>query len=337
MCPEEDPLNQPAERVVVVSGLSGAGKSTALHALEDLGFFCIDNIPTRVVSQVLSECRHGGVFLIALGIDVRVRAFLGDFGDCIEALKTEPSIHLSVLFLDANDTVLLSRFSATRRPHPLSTAVQGEERGAMALLDGIQAERERLSRVRVRATHVIDTTGLTVHDLRRRIVEMFGPGAGRALRLRVRVISFGFKYGTPVDADLVLDVRFLRNPYFEEALREQTGLDTDVVAYVLGNQETQGFLELADKLVAFCVPRYEREGKAYLTIAVGCTGGRHRSVAIGVELARRVQLATGFTVDVLHRDIGRDSGHDRATDPDIIGGGGWRGTGRPPAEQKRDG
>ncbi|MBI5536154.1 MAG: RNase adapter RapZ [Deltaproteobacteria bacterium] len=337
MCPEENPLSVPVERVVVVSGLSGAGKSTALHALEDLGFFCIDNIPTRVVAQVLQECRAGGVALVALGIDVRVRSFLEDFGDAIMALKGDPSVHLSVLFLDANDTALLSRFSATRRPHPLSTATEGEERGAMALIDGITSERARLSRVRVRATHVIDTTVMTVHDLRKRIVQMFGPGVGRALRLRVRVLTFGFKYGSPTDADLVLDVRFLRNPYFEESLREKTGLDEDVVAYVLSDQETLGFVDLADKLVAFCVPRYEREGKAYLTIAVGCTGGRHRSVAIGVELARRVQLATGFEVDVVHRDIRRDTGLDRATDPDIIGGGGWRGTGRPPAEQKRDG
>jgi RNase adapter protein RapZ len=337
MCTQEDPLTETIERVVVVSGLSGAGKSTALHALEDLGFFCVDNIPTRTVSPVLNECRLGGVFLIALGIDVRVRSFLGDFGELIEQLKQDPMIQLSVLFLDANDTALLQRFSATRRPHPLSTAAEGQERGATALLDGINAERERLSMVRVRATHVIDTTGLTVHDLRKRIVEMFGPGAGRALRLHVRVVTFGFKYGSPADADLVLDVRFLRNPYFEEGLRQLTGLDADVISYVLEDQETLSFLELADKLVAFCVPRYEREGKAYLTIAVGCTGGRHRSVAIGVELARRVEQATGIGVDVVHRDIRRDTSYDRVTDPDIIGGGGWRGTGRPPAEQKRDG
>jgi UPF0042 nucleotide-binding protein len=331
-------MSEAIERVVVVSGLSGAGKSTALHALEDLGFFCVDNIPTRVAAQVLEECRLGGVYLIALGIDVRVRSFLADFGQVIEQLNHDPKIQLSVLFLDANDTALLSRFSATRRPHPLSTSHEGEERGALALLDGINTERELLSRVRVRSTHVIDTTGLTVHDLRRRIVDMFGPGAGRALRLRVRVETFGFKYGSPADADLVLDVRFLKNPYFEEGLRNQTGLDEDVVSFVLGDQETLSFLELAQKLVAFCLPLYEREGKAYLTIAVGCTGGRHRSVAIGVELAERLEGASGLNVDVVHRDVYRDTAWGRVTDPDIIGGGGWRGTGRPPpVEPKRDG
>jgi len=325
----------PRERVVVVSGLSGAGKSTALHALEDLGFFCVDNLPTRVVAQVLEECRAGGVYLIALGIDVRVRSFLVDFGDAMDKLASDPHVELSVLFLDAADTALLTRFSATRRPHPLSAAVSGQERGALALLDGINDEREVLAKVRLRATHVIDTTSLTVHDLRKRIADSFGPGVGRALRMRVRVVTFGFKYGAPVDADLVLDVRFLRNPYFEAHLRARTGLEEAVVSYVLGDPDTQRFLELADQLIAFCVPRYEREGKAYLTIGVGCTGGRHRSVAIGVELARRLEQATGFQVDLVHRDVHRD-GYERSTNPDIIGGGGWRGTGRDP-EQKRDG
>ncbi len=330
MCPEEGTLNGPTERVVVVSGLSGAGKSTALHALEDLGYFCVDNIPTRVVSQVLQECRVGGLSRIALGIDVRMRAFLGDFGGVIDALRSDPRIDMSVVFLDATDTALLSRFSATRRPHPLSTAQEGHERGALALLDGINAERERLAKVRVRATHVIDTTALTVHDLRRRIVQMFGPAAGGALRLRLRVLTFGFKYGPPVDADMMLDVRFLKNPYFEEALQRRTGLDKEVACFVMADEDSKLFLDLAEQIVVFCVPRYEREGKAYLTIAVGCTGGRHRSVVLGAELARRLQAALGFEISVVHRDIRRDSDFDRTTDPDIIGGGGVRGTGRGP-------
>jgi RNase adapter protein RapZ len=336
MCSQEGPVNVAEERVVVVSGLSGAGKSTALHALEDLGFFCVDNIPTRLVSQVLQECRVGGVSRVALGIDVRMRSLLGDFGDLMDALCADPRIDLSVVFLDANDTALLSRFSATRRPHPLSTAEEGHERGAMALLDGINVERERLAKVRVCSTHVIDTTSLTVHELRRQIVMMFGPGVGKGLRLRVRVLTFGFKYGPPVDADLMLDVRFLKNPFFEEGLRTRTGLEQQVASFVMADQETVTFLGLAQALVDFCVPRYEREGKAYLTIAVGCTGGRHRSVVIGLELARRMQAATGIEVNVVHRDILRSSDFDRTADPDMIGGGGERGTGRAP-EWKRDG
>ena len=190
-----------------------------------------------------------------------------------------------MLFLDAQDTALLARFSATRRPHPLSS--EGDERGPEALLDGIQTERERLAKVRARATHVIDTTGMTVHDLRRRVLEMFGPVTGKGPRLRVRVLTFGFKYGPPADADLVLDVRFLKNPYFYDSLRNRTGLDTEVVEFVMADAETKAFLDLAEPLAAFCVPRYEREGKAYVTIGVGCTGGRHRSVVVGIELAKR--------------------------------------------------
>lgn len=330
---EENALEARRERVVVISGLSGAGKTTALHALEDLGFFCVDNIPTRVVPQVLGECRAGGVYRIALGIDVRVRSFLEQFGAVIDSMCADPGVEASIVFLDANDTVLLARFSATRRPHPLAAAEQGHERAATALLDGINAERERLAQVRLRATHVVDTTGLTVHELRRRIVEMFGPGEGRALRLLVRVLTFGFKYGPPVDADVMLDVRFLKNPYFEERLRMGTGLDSEVAAFVLEDEDSRRFLELARDLVVFCVPRYEREGKAYLTIAVGCTGGRHRSVAVGVQLGRAIEAAIGIPVDVVHRDIVRDTGFDRAGDPDMIGGGGAKGTGRGPGRK----
>jgi len=315
-----------SERVVVVSGLSGAGKSTALHALEDLGYFCVDNVPTTVVENVLDACRRASVQRVALGIDVRVRAFLDNFGAALEAIQSKPGVRLSVLFLDASDQALLSRFSATRRPHPLSTTSEGPECGAMALLDGITSERERLAKVRVRATDVIDTTGLTVHDLRRRVVDLLGTGSDRG-RMRIRLLSFGFKYGPPADADLMLDVRFLPNPYFVEGLRKQTGLDEAVLAYVMEAPDTKVFLDRAHELISFCVPRYEREGKAYLTIAVGCTGGRHRSVATAVELARRLEEALGVDVRVAHRDIHRDVSSDRVSEPDIIGGG-VRGSGR---------
>ncbi|HNS97005.1 MAG TPA: RNase adapter RapZ [Polyangiaceae bacterium] len=314
------------ERIVIVSGMSGAGKSTALHALEDLGYFCIDTLPTTVIEPVLEACRNASVKWIALGIDVRVRMFLEHFSSALDLIQSTPNVDLSVLFLDASDQTLLSRFSATRRPHPLSTNVQGPDCGAMALLDGITSERQRLARVRVRATDVIDTTGMTVHDLRRRVVELLGGETSRG-RMRVRLLSFGFKYGPPIDADLMLDVRFLPNPYFVEGLRQQTGLDEPVETYVMGFPDTKAFLDRAQSLISFCIPRYEREGKAYLTIAVGCTGGRHRSVATAVELARRLEETLGTAIGVAHRDIHRDVSSDRASEPDIIGGG-VRGMGR---------
>lgn len=310
-----------SHRLVIVSGLSGAGKSTALHALEDLGYYCVDNLPTSVVRQVLDTCRETGILRIALGVDVRSRRFLERFGSAMDALAADPTVLLSIVFLDANDTTLLTRFSATRRPHPLSTPAEGAEREAVAVLDGITVERNRLAKVRARATDVIDTTGLTVHDLRRRVVELFGPGGARMAGLRVRFLSFGFKYGPPVDADLLLDVRFLRNPYFEDDLRERTGLDEAVRAYVLAEADTQEFLVHAGKLIEFCVPRYEREGKAYLTIAVGCTGGKHRSVVVASELGASLAGAPVGEVRVVHRDIGRDIATDRPSEPDIIGGG----------------
>jgi len=304
--------------------MSGAGKSTALHALEDLGYFCVDNVPTTVVTHVLDACQRASLGHVALGIDVRLRAFLDGFGAALEAIQATPGVRLTVLFLDASDQTLLSRFSATRRPHPLSATTQAREREALAVLDGITVERQRLAKVRVRATDVIDTTALNVHELRRRVVDLLGTGRAR---MRIRLLSFGFKYGPPVDADVILDVRFLSNPYFVDGLRQRTGLEEPVIQYVMESEDTGEFLSKAHDLVSFCVPRYEREGKAYLTIAVGCTGGRHRSVAIAAELGRRLEAALGVEIQLVHRDIRRDSTSDRASEPDIIGGG-VRGTGR---------
>ncbi len=316
-----------APQVVVVSGLSGAGKSTALHALEDLGYFCVDNIPTPVVSTTLQACRADGVCRIALGIDVRLRSFLEGFGTAIDEIAADSEAKLSVVFLDASDTALLSRFSATRRPHPLSTAQEGREREAHAVLDGIVYERERLAKVRARATHIIDTTSLTVHDLRRRTGDLFGQGVVKTSGMRVRVLTFGFKYGPPVDADIMLDVRFLPNPYFDENLKHLTGMDEPVFRFVTAIDDTQKFLALARNLVAFCVPRCEAEGKAYLTIAVGCTGGRHRSVVVGIELARELHELFAIPVHLVHRDAHRDSPVDGVKITDTIGGGA-RGLGR---------
>ena len=270
--------------VVVVTGSSGAGRSTALRALEDLEFFCVDNLPTLLVHQAVESCERGGVRRIALGIDARVGSFLDGAGPALRALAASGH-KLEILFLDASNDVLLRRFNSTRRPHPLSTAVAAGPGGpARAVLDGIQLERERLAPLRALASRVIDTTHSSVHDLRRQVVALFGPGAGRSVRMRTRLVSFGFKYGVPLDADLLLDVRFIDNPHFVPELKALSGLDAKVAAYVLEKPDTQGFMTRALDLLEFTLPRYEAEGKSYLTVGVGCTGGPHRSVAIAESL-----------------------------------------------------
>jgi UPF0042 nucleotide-binding protein len=293
----------PRPTVVVVTGLSGAGKSQALHALEDLGFFCVDNLPTLLAPEAVALCERGGMTRMALGIDVRVREFLGEIGHVLRELEAGGQRELEVLFLDASDEKLLHRFSESRRPHPLA-AESGHE-GALAVLDGVRIERERLSPLRAGATRVIDTTNTSVHELRRTLVAHFGPASGGAPRMVTRVVSFGFKYGTPVDADVVLDVRFLDNPYFVPELKQLTGLDEPVVRHVLAAPETQEFLQRTRELLAFVMPKYEREGKSYLTIAIGCTGGRHRSVVVADALARELSPQSGPSLAVVHRDVNR--------------------------------
>ncbi len=309
--------------VVVVTGLSGAGKSTGLHALEDLGFFCVDNLPPPVLVSTVEALEKGGVRRLALGVDVRVRSFLDNIGRVIDAVATGGR-DLTVLFLDASDEMLLRRFSSTRRPHPLSTE-QGN--AALAVLDGIRIERERLSSLRARATRVVDTTRLSVHDLRRAVVDIFGPGAGGGPRMITRVVSFGFKYGAPVDADVVLDVRFLDNPFFVDDLKSLPGTDSRVKAFVLDREETRKYLEKALDLMRFSIPRFEREGKSYLTVAIGCTGGRHRSVVLADRMAEALEADLGVAIDVVHRDVAkavatgdRQSETDLASDPTAAGG-----------------
>lgn len=300
--PEEPPQTKPT--VVVVSGLSGAGKSQALHALEDLGFFCVDNLPTLLAPQAVALCERGGMARVALGIDVRVRAFLGEVGNVLQLLEAGGQRDLHVLFFDAGDETLLRRFSETRRPHPLSAESTASE-GALAVLDGVRIERERLSPLRARATRIIDTTNTSVHELRRILIAQFGPASGDGPRMVTRIVSFGFKYGSPVDADVVLDVRFLDNPYFVPHLRALTGQDEAVARYVLDSPETREFMTRTSALLEYVLPRYEREGKSYLTIAIGCTGGRHRSVAIAEALARFMSTSLGVSVSVVHRDAYR--------------------------------
>jgi UPF0042 nucleotide-binding protein len=306
-------VNQSGARptVVVVTGLSGAGKSQVLHALEDLGFFCVDNLPTLLAPQAVALCERGGMTRVALGIDVRVRAFLGEVGSVLQLLEAGGQRDLQVLFIDASDETLLRRFSETRGPHPLSAesvdaGADGARPGdALAVLDGVRVERERLAPLRASATRIIDTTSMSVHELRRVLVAHFGPASGGAPRMVTRIVSFGFKYGTPVDADLVLDVRFLENPYFVPELKPLSGLDEPVARYVLDGAETKEFLQRTLALLEYVMPKYEREGKSYLTIAVGCTGGRHRSVAIADAIARELSWHSTSHIAVLHRDAHR--------------------------------
>jgi UPF0042 nucleotide-binding protein len=302
--------------VVVVTGLSGAGKSTALKALEDLGYFCVDNLPTVLAPQAVDVCIAGGIDRIALGMDVRVRAFLPQVGDMLAQIEEGGARELQVAFLDATDESLLRRFSETRRPHPLSAELPLEQQrdGAGGVLEGIAAERERLSPLRARASFVVDTTELSVHDLRRRVVERFS-GAHGAPGMVTRIVSFGFKYGPPVDADLVFDVRFIDNPYFVPELKEHPGTDPRVSSYVLSRPEAIGFRERTRELLAFVLPRYEREGKSYLTIAIGCTGGKHRSVALAEALANDLSASASAPILVKHRDVDRSRPPSSSSNP----------------------
>ena len=292
--------------MVVVTGLSGAGKSTALKALEDLGFFCADNLPTVLAPAAVDACSAGGIDRIALGMDVRVRAFLPQVGDMLARIDERGARELVVAFLDATDEALLRRFSETRRPHPLSAELPPAQQraGAGGVLEGIEAERERLAPLRARADFIVDTTELSVHDLRRRILERFS-GADASLGMVTRIVSFGFKYGAPVDADLVLDVRFIDNPYFVPELKDLPGTDALVADFVLARPEAQGFLDRTRELLAFVLPRYEREGKSYLTIALGCTGGKHRSVALAEALSQALAPIAANPILVRHRDVER--------------------------------
>lgn len=310
-------------RVVVVTGLSGAGKTTVLHTLEDLGYFCVDNLPTVLAPQAVVACEEGGMTRVALGMDVRVRAFLASVRKVLDDLAGSAAgtttRDVEVVFLDATDETLLRRFSESRRPHPL--AMTGAE-GAIAVLDGVRLERERLASLRARATHVIDTTHLSVHELRRAIIAQLGPASGTAPKMLTRIVSFGFKYGTPVDADVVLDVRFLENPYFVPDLKMLSGEDEEVQKFVLALPEAREFISKTRDLLTFMIPKYEREGKSYLTIGIGCTGGRHRSVVVADALAAELESPrSSGEVLVAHRDVSRGESREgnRPSRPELLG------------------
>jgi UPF0042 nucleotide-binding protein len=308
------PASRDAVRVVVVTGLSGAGKSTALNSLEDLGYFCVDNLPTALLERTVEVCEAGGIRRVALGVDVRVGSFLEGAAPALERMA-QSQRDLVVLFLDAADESIIRRYSESRRPHPLaglasgaepqSQSGSGREGGAVAVLDGIALERERLAPLRAKASLVIDSTRLSVHDLRRQVIAHLGPGKAEQPRMATRFVSFGFKYGVPVDADVVFDVRFLDNPYFVPELRHKNGMTPEVRAFVLRSDGAQAFVDKVDDLLAFTLPRYEREGKSYLTVAIGCTGGVHRSVTVAAVLGERLRKSTGLPIVVFHRDVAR--------------------------------
>ncbi len=283
--------------VAVVSGLSGAGRSTAAKCLEDLGWFVVDNLPPELIATMveLGAQARGAITKVAVVMDVRSRAFTDDLASVIKDLDAR-GYKPRVLFLEATDAVLVRRFEAVRRGHPM----QGDGR----LADGITAERTLLEPLREEADLVLDTSSLSVHDLRAKIEDAFGSEA--STQTRVTVLSFGYKYGLPMDADLVMDVRFLPNPFWIPELREHTGLEGEVRNYVLSQEGAEEFLDRYHQLLRLIGAGYKREGKRYLTLAVGCTGGKHRSVAISEELAQRLSNEDGTAVKVVHRDLGRE-------------------------------
>jgi RNase adapter protein RapZ len=278
---------------VVVTGLSGAGKTVALRALEDLGYFCVDNLPLELLPFLLGLYSKWGRRLakVAVGVDIRTGLPAGELARSLDRFKKDDP-NARVLFFDADNSTILRRFSETRRRHPLSGRVA----------DGIRRERRALKEVKVLADRVIETSRLTPTEAREVVIRMLGLSHPKGMG--VTVTSFGYKHGLPLDADLVWDVRFLPNPNWVPALRHLTGRHPTVARYVLGSSSARTFMEKAQDLLAFLLQGYAREGKSYLTIAVGCTGGRHRSVAIAESLGRFMKGLGGTSVRVMHRDAG---------------------------------
>ncbi len=283
---------------IIVTGLSGAGKSLALKNFEDLGYFCVDNLPTTLIPKFAEICLQlkDKIKRVALGIDIREGDFLDDLFSSLEELAKMGFTH-QILFLEADNSVLVRRYSETRRKHPLD----GEGR---SILEVIIKERKRLMGIKERADKIIDTTALTPQEFKQVIFSSFRE-VSEGDAMNVSLVSFGYKYGIPVDADLVIDTRFLPNPHYVERLRPLTGNDAEVSRFVLRSSVTQKFLKKYFALLKFLIPYYIKEGKSYLTIAVGCTGGRHRSVIIVNEL--RKSLEKKYPVRIQYRDIGKSS------------------------------
>jgi len=290
-------MNKPHE-VLILTGMSGAGRSTVAHALEDLGWYVVDNLPASLLPSLVAQTDGAKISAMAVVVDVRSGQFFDDLNSALLELTSNKTPH-RLLFLDATDQALVQRFESTRRPHPL----QGSDR----IVDGIARERARLEDLRSRADVVIDTSNLNVHQLEKRVGEIFA--AGQSHGVRVNVLSFGYKYGIPVDADLLLDCRFIPNPHWVPALRHLTGLTEEVSTHVLSSTGVSAFVDSYVSLVQRMAEGYLREGKTYVTLAVGCTGGKHRSVAIAEAIATRLNsLAGNVPVEAYarHRDVGRE-------------------------------
>ncbi len=281
-------------KIVIVTGMSGSGKSTVARTLEDVGFFCVDNLPVDLLPKLveLADTMGGEISRLALVIDLRQRKFFPRYSIIINSLESA-GISLEVLFVDARDDVLVRRYSETRRQHPLAPTGN--------LLDGIRLEREELKEIKERADWVIDSSDMTVHQLRAEIRKTFE--GYRSDYLKIEVMSFGFGKGLPMESDIVLDVRFLPNPYFVEELKAKTGRDPEVASWMLTHEVTRKFLEKLEDLMVFLLPLYIREGKQYLTISIGCTGGRHRSVLIAEHIARLLIKNDYTRVEVKHREL----------------------------------
>ena len=280
--------------LVIITGMSGSGKHTAFKAFEDLGFFCVDNLPIPLVSRMLklATASDGKIDKLAIVIDIRMSDVVGRLEQLFEEMR-RLDVDSAVIFLDASDAVLVRRFSETRRVHPLARDT--------SVLEGVQEERERLFPLRAQADEVIDTSDFTVHDLRKRIYEQFQDPVQDG-QFVLSLVSFGFKKGLPLHSDMVFDVRFLPNPYFEPGLRDKGGDTPQVRAYLEEFEETSQTLDRLEDMLEYLFPRYSREGKSYLTVSIGCTGGRHRSVMVAEALAARLR-ANGRRVNLIHRDL----------------------------------
>ena len=286
------------QEVLILTGMSGAGRSTVAHALEDLGWYVVDNLPPTLLSDLINQGMKSELKSLAVVVDVRGGKFFDELASSLSELK-KSGANFRVAFLDASDQALVQRFESTRRPHPLQ--------GIGRIVDGIAAEREKLQDLLSQADVVIDTSNLNVHQLEKRTTEIFAQGLTQSVR--VNVLSFGYKYGIPVDADLVLDCRFIPNPHWIPELRPLTGLDDRVKDNVLANTGVSDFVQSYVSVINQMLPGYMREGKKYLTVAIGCTGGRHRSVSVAREIAALLDgERDGFTVSAhaSHRDVGRE-------------------------------
>ena len=282
-------------RFLVVTGLSGSGKTHAIHALEDLGYFCVDNLPTQLIPTFAELCTRGeaGLERVAIVVDVRERGFLTQFPAVYRKLRRLAGVNAKLIFLEANRSALVRRFSETRRPHPLAPD--------RSVAEGIDEERTKMLVIRDMADVILDTSNMTVHELRDVFGNMMRDDGGRA-DMVVNLLSFGFKHGPPAEADLVFDVRCLPNPHFVDRLRHLTGRDAKVVRFMRGHPVTQDFIDRLTAFLTFALPHYVNEGKRYLTIAIGCTGGQHRSVMIAEALKQSLESTPGVKLRVKHRD-----------------------------------